>query len=107
MTGHPLVLSDGKMIGRTFGLTAILPVTSRNFLAVAGGYSIDAGVLQAIEVRGCQSIEFHSKPSGRVFRISVKTFRENAEPYDWGYGVKLAAPDSLYEVVQEMDKSNG
>jgi hypothetical protein len=99
MKSIPLTLSNGKRIGELSGDIAVLPVTSRNYLGLAHGYSLDAEVLRAIIAAGCAWIEFHHVKTKKVFRVAVDTFQAHAKPYNFGWGEKLVAPDSLYTVI--------
>jgi len=93
-----LKLENGKRVGEIVGNTAIIPVTSKNYLGIAHGYTIDAGVFQTIQNAGAQWIEFRNA-NGKSFRVSVEDFQANAKPFNFGFGEKWAAPDSLYKLI--------
>lgn len=94
-----LKLENGKQVGQIAGDTASIPVTSRNYLGLAKGYSLDGEVLRTIVNAGCQWIDFCNVKSGKVYRVSVDEFQANAKSYNFGYGEKWAAPDSLYTLI--------
>lgn len=99
MSSMPLKLSNGKRVGEIIEDRAIIPVSSRNYLGIAKGFSLDGEVLHSIVCAGCDWIDFTHVKTKKVFRISVEAFQENARPYNFGFGEKLAAPDSLYQVI--------
>lgn len=94
----PLRLSGGKFVGEIVGGTAYLPVTSKNYLVVGQGYSVDDHVLNTIMNAGATSIDFYHKKTDRHFRVTVENFRANAKPFEYGFGRKWAAPMTVYEV---------
>lgn len=93
----PLLLPNRKVVGEIVGEVAYLPITSKNFLAVGKGFSIDDGVLKAILTAGCSWIDFYHKRKLQHLRVRVETFRANAKSYSYGYGLKWAAPMDCYE----------
>lgn len=97
MSSIPLYLSNHKVIGEIIGSTAYLPVTSKNYLAVGGGYSVDDRALGMIVGAGCELIDFWHKKTGKHFRVRVDRFRDHAKAFDYGYGTKWAAPIDVYE----------
>jgi hypothetical protein len=93
----PLTLANRKVVGQIIGDIAYLPVTSKNYLAVGKGYSVDDGVFQTILVAGVQWLDFFHQKTLRHFRVRVETFKAHAKPFEFGYGRKWAAPMDCYE----------
>ena len=93
----PLMLRNRKVVGQIVGSMAFLPVTSRNYLAVGKGYSLDDGILQTILSAGAEWLDFWNKKTLRHFRVRVATFQANARAFEFGYGRKWCAPMSVYE----------
>ncbi len=92
-----LRLSDGKVVGKIEDSIATIPVTSRNFLGVGHGYSVDAKVLRQIQVAGATDIVFRNNKSKKSYKISTEQFSVSAKTYNFGYGDKLVAHERLYE----------
>ena len=93
----PLILNTGKTVGEIQDDIAIFPVTSRNYLAIGKGYSVDERVFRVLEVAGCTIIDFWNKKTGKHQKVSVQKFRERCKRFDFGFGGKLVAPMSCYE----------
>ena len=103
MKKSPLALANRKAVGYIEGDRAVLPVRAVNYFAAKHGYSVDAAVLDAVRAAACRWIVFevHGKRPRRLM-VSVDDFLAHAERVDYGYGVKLIAPDWTYtEVTRE------
>ena len=99
MNSIDLRLGNGKSVGWIDQKSAVLPVTSRNYLAVGRGYSVDRDVLGQIREHECAEICFFDERKKQIFKIGVPEFLANARTFNFGYGEKLVAPQTLYSRI--------
>jgi hypothetical protein len=95
MESIPLRLLSGKVVGTLDGQRAIFPVQrSRHYFRKVGGYSIDAEIVRGLPPSAL--IEFRDSEIEEVFTIPLDLFERFAVCVDYGYGLKVCAPDHLY-----------
>jgi len=96
----PLRLAGGRAVGQFEGTTATFPVRrSRHFFNYIGGYSLDAELVRRLPA-ACEWVVFDDCELGRQFRVNLMDFLAAAVPVQFGFGEKLCAPDTIYEVLE-------
>ncbi len=88
-------MANGRTVGKSVGGRAVFNVGPRNYFRKAKGYSLDAGAVSDA-AKDCRTITLVEE-SGVSWSISIADFLANATKINFGWGLKLAAPHSLYQ----------
>jgi hypothetical protein len=93
-------LAGGRAVGQFEAGTATFPVRrSKHYFRYVGGYTLDAELVRRLPA-SCEWVIFDDRELGRRFRVGLMDFLAASVPVQFGFGEKLCAPETIYEVLE-------
>jgi hypothetical protein len=104
MESIPLRLLSGKVVGTLEGNRAVFSVQrSRHYFRKTGGYTLDAEIVRSLPPAAL--LEFRDSEIEETFTVPLDLFERFAVVLDFGYGLKVCAPEHLYQRLPKTQPS--